>query len=57
MGGAIVIGIARDADLTGAFDERLAERMRVVEVGNSEIAIAAAERFICLTDPLLAAPC
>src|SRR6185295_19514825 len=47
------VRVARDAHLDRAGDEGLAQRMMVVDVGDGEPAVAAAEDLIALPDPLL----
>src|SRR4051794_41854103 len=51
----VVIGIARDAETDGAGDECLAERVMLVDVGDREPALAAAEGIVALPDPALQA--
>ena len=43
LDGAVVVGVARDAEADGACDEGFAERMEPVDVGDGEGAVAAAE--------------
>ena len=43
LNGAVVVGVARDAEADGACNEGLAERMEPVDVGDGEGAVAAAE--------------
>jgi hypothetical protein len=52
--GTVVVGIAWDTDLLRALHELLAEGVRVAEVGDGEIAVAAPELVVGLADPLFA---
>ena len=54
--GAVVIGVAGNAEADGAFDECLAERVAVGVVGYDKAALAAAEGVVALADALLGAP-
>ena len=47
---AVVVGIARDAGLDRALDEGVAQRVAPVDVGDGEIAVAAAEGRIAVAD-------
>src|SRR5581483_5847586 len=47
---AVVVGIARDAGLHRALDESVAQRVAPLDVGDGEIAIAAAEGRVTGSD-------
>ena len=49
--GAVVVAVARDAHLHRALDEGLADRVAPVEVGDRQVAVAAAEGVVGLADP------
>src|SRR5580704_4008248 len=51
--GAVVVAVARDAHLHGALDEGIADRVAPFEVGDRQIALAAAEGLVRLADPPL----
>ena len=53
--GAVVVGVAGNSDRNGALDERVAERMTPVDVGDDEAAILAAENVVAVPHPALGA--
>ena len=53
---AVVVGIAGDAGLDRTFDEGVAQGMAPVDVGDGEVAVAAAEGRIAVADAPLHAP-
>jgi hypothetical protein len=52
---AVVIVAARDPHVDGAVDERLADRMNPVDVGNRQVAVAAMDAVVSDSDPPLGA--
>ena len=56
LDGAVVVGVARDAEADGALDEGLAQRVAPLQVGDGQIAVAAAEGRVAVAQAPLHAP-